>query len=330
MKPSRLDKLTLFADLGYAPHPGQWRVHQSTAHRRVLACGTRWGKSTCAAMECVAAILEPRESSLGWVVAPTYDLAQRIYNRIRTTIATHFEHRIKEINPKERSLTLINLAGGTSEVRAKSADNPDSLLGEALDWLVLDEAMRVGETIWREHLTPRLVDRRGWALVISTPAQCDHWFYRLYRRGQKRRDPLVESWSSPTWENPHISHTVVEEERQRLPAEIFNAQYGAEFQGHDPEPCDLCGGPSPAAPSILIFRDGQEPGRCPECHLYVNAEGRTLAHRRADGVAMEQVIILQGRRDGSTPNPPMRCQPEVEGARRERREGELELGAPAT
>jgi hypothetical protein len=35
------------------------------------------------------------------------------------------------------------MAGGQSEIRAKSADNPISLLGEGLDWVVVDEAARV-------------------------------------------------------------------------------------------------------------------------------------------------------------------------------------------
>lgn len=68
----RLDKEAIFADLGYVPHAGQLEVHRSKALRRVLACGVRWGKSTCAAMEAIAAALEPREASLGWFVGPTY------------------------------------------------------------------------------------------------------------------------------------------------------------------------------------------------------------------------------------------------------------------
>ena len=61
-----LDKQALFRHLGYQPHEGQRAVHESMAPRRVLACGVRWGKSLCAAMEAVAAAMEPRERSFGW------------------------------------------------------------------------------------------------------------------------------------------------------------------------------------------------------------------------------------------------------------------------
>ncbi len=67
----RLDKPALFAHLGYEPHPGQMEVHLSTAPRRIVACGVRWGKTKCAVMETVSALMHPGPASLGWVVAPT-------------------------------------------------------------------------------------------------------------------------------------------------------------------------------------------------------------------------------------------------------------------
>ena len=70
-----IDREKVFEDLGYRPHSGQLEVHRSGALRRILACGARWGKTRCAAMEALVAALEPREESMGWVVAPTYELA---------------------------------------------------------------------------------------------------------------------------------------------------------------------------------------------------------------------------------------------------------------
>jgi hypothetical protein len=79
----QLDKAALFEDLGYEPHAGQLAVHRSTARFRVVACGVRWGKTFAAAMEAIAAALEPKESAIGWVVAPTYDLADRVSAKSR-------------------------------------------------------------------------------------------------------------------------------------------------------------------------------------------------------------------------------------------------------
>src|SRR5262245_12538763 len=124
----RLSKRVLFGDLGYEPHPGQLAVHESTAPRRVLASGVRWGNTLCAAMEALAAAMEPRERSMGWVVAPTYDLCERVFNQIVLIAASHLRHRIVTLKEHERRLVLRNMGGGLSEIRGKSADNPVSVL----------------------------------------------------------------------------------------------------------------------------------------------------------------------------------------------------------
>ena len=62
---SRINKRAFFEDLGYEPHPGQLEIHLATEPRRVVACGVRWGKTLCAAMEGLAAAMEPAERSVG-------------------------------------------------------------------------------------------------------------------------------------------------------------------------------------------------------------------------------------------------------------------------
>jgi hypothetical protein len=295
----RLDKRALFDCLGYVPHPGQLLVHRSTARRRVLACGVRWGKSTCAQYECVAALLEPRPEAIGWVVAPTYDLAERIYARVRGVVQRHFEHRIKELNERERRILLFNLAGGVSELRAKSADNPDSLLGEGLDWCVVDEAARLKPEIWHEHLSQRLLDKEGWALLLSTPRGRD-WFWRLFKRGQKRRDLAYESWASPSWINPRLSPELIEDERKRLSEEVFREQFGAEFTGEDIDPCDVCRGPDPKVCAFPLLRGDEQLARCSECNREVDEKGHTL-WGLSEGRPVFATIRLRPRRDGTLP-----------------------------
>lgn len=149
-----LDKQKFFEDLGYTPHPGQLEIHLATEPRRVVACGVRWGKTVCAAMEGLAAAMQPnKKGSIGWVVAPTYDLADRVFLEIRLRALQHLKHRIVSVKESERRIRLRNLAGGISEIRGKSADSEVSLLGEGLDWVILDEASRLRPRIWQEHIS---------------------------------------------------------------------------------------------------------------------------------------------------------------------------------
>lgn len=220
-------KSAFFADMDYEPHEGQREVHESKAARRVLSCGVRWGKSLAGAMEALAAAMEPRKRSMGWVVGPTYELADKIFREIVILAAEHLRHRIVKLKESERRLVIRNLAGGLSEVRGKSADNPISLLGEGLDWLIVDEAARLKPAIWQNHLSQRLIDKRGWALLISTP-KGKGWFYEVFRRGQGL-DADYASWNYPSWTNPYLDSTVIEAERRRLPERVFNQEYGAQF-----------------------------------------------------------------------------------------------------
>ena len=225
---AQLNKSALFRDLGYEPHDGQCQVHVSSAPRRVLACGVRWGKTRCAAMESLAAMLQPRERSMGWVVAPTYDLSEKVVREIFVVAAEHLRHRIVTLKEHEKRLVIRNFAGGSSELRGKSADNPVSLLGEGLDWLVVDEAAQLKPAIWQSYLSQRLIDRNGWALLISTP-RGKGWFYDLFRRGQAGVDPDFASWNLPSWSNPHLNAARIQTERERIPERVFQQEYGGQF-----------------------------------------------------------------------------------------------------
>jgi hypothetical protein len=277
----RLSKVALFRIIRYEPHPGQLLVHRSRAPRRVLACGTRFGKSTAAAMEIVTGLLEPRPATLAWLVAPTYELTQRVWLRVAGVFQEKLPHRVKAIVPREQRIVVVNLAGGISELRGKGADRPAGLLGEAIDFVVVDEATKLRDDIWPSYLTPRLIDRRGWSLAISTP-EGPGWFYEEFRRGQRNRDPDYESWSMPSWTNPHVSRETIEAERSRHSEEMFRSQFGAEFIGVPKEPCLTCGGPREDVSGRITLAPGQhydDVPRCPSCERFVDSEGRCIVKK---------------------------------------------------
>jgi hypothetical protein len=180
-------------------------------------------------MEGLAAAMAPKAHSIGWVVAPTYDLADRVFRQIVMIALERMKHRIVTMKEHERLLVIRNLGGGLSEIRGKSADNPVSLLGEGLDWLIIDEASRLKPVIWESHLSQRLLDKKGWCLMISTP-RGKGWFYDAWRRGQgPDRDPDFESWNGPSWSSPFLSKEMIELEEGRLPERVFRQEYGGEF-----------------------------------------------------------------------------------------------------
>src|SRR5688572_7513691 len=132
----RLDKARVFEDLGYWPHAGQQAVHDSKAPRRVLACGVRWGKTSVGVYEVVTALLEPREAeSVGWVVGPDHAVSDRILKLAHRALEKRAPHRI--LKARGHTLRVRSLSGHVAVAEGRSTDNPASLLGEGLDWLVI-------------------------------------------------------------------------------------------------------------------------------------------------------------------------------------------------
>lgn len=193
---------------------------RSPARFRVLACGRRWGKSTLALMACLESVAE-REAQV-WYVAPTFRMVDLHWRGLKRRLPTPFPGEVRQA---ERRLCLDNGA----EIAFRSADNPDHLRGAGLDFVVVDEAAFIpdGATVWAEALRPALADRRGRALVISTPCGRD-WFWALWQRGQEG-DPELESFRYPTAANPLITPAELDHARRELPERIFRQEFEAAF-----------------------------------------------------------------------------------------------------
>lgn len=199
-----------------SPHPGQAQVHHSRARFKCLAAGRRWGKTRLGVNECLDIASRGGRS---WWVAPSYRMSEVGWRPVRQ-IGAQIGAEIR------RADRQIILPGG-GEVSVRSADNPDSLRGEGLDFVVIDECAFVREEAWTEALRPALSDRLGLALFISTP-KGRNWFWRVWQRGQSDAEDWA-SWRFPTVSNPFIEESEIEAARLGLPERIFRQEYLAEF-----------------------------------------------------------------------------------------------------
>ncbi len=127
-----------------------------------------------------------------------------------------------KINKAERRIMLPN--GG--EISIRSADHPDSLRGESLDFVVLDECAFMQSSAWHEALRPSLSDRVGKAMFISTPAGRG-WFWQLFQQAADGGE--YERWQLPTSDNPYILDSEIEAAYKTLPERIFQQEYEAMF-----------------------------------------------------------------------------------------------------
>ena len=199
------------------PHPTQKAVHSDPSRFRVVDAGRRWGKTRLGVMECLEVAANKGRA---WWVAPSYKVALVGWRPLRRLAG-----RIHGANVKLAEMS-VELPGG-GEVAIRSADNPDALRGEGLDFVVLDECAQIKPEAWSEALRPALSDKLGRALFIGTP-KGRNWFWEIYQRGVRGEDGY-KSFTYPTSSNPHIEPTEIEAAKHELPELIFRQEYLAEF-----------------------------------------------------------------------------------------------------
>jgi len=154
-----------------------------------------------------------------WWVAPNYKMGEvgwRPLRRMGNKIGA-------EVRRADRQIVLP----GGGDVTVRSADKPDTLRGEGLDFVVLDECAFIAEDAWIEALRPALSDRLGRAMFISTP-KGRNWFWRMWQRGLDDQNEWM-SWRLPTSDNPYIEASEIEAARDTLPELTFEQEYLAEF-----------------------------------------------------------------------------------------------------
>ena len=217
-------KLRFFKKLGYTPHNGQFKIHAVDSRFKIVVAASRFGKTTLAAYEVCLRAMQPNQ--MIWCVAPTYDLADKVFRIVVEKLI--YEHKLETLHIDLRN-KWIQLANGTT-IRAKSAHIKESLLGEGVDFMVVDEASRIPDRIWTSYLRPRLGDKIGDAFLISSPCGVSGWFTDMYQFGlDNDKYTQYRSWKCPIWDNNLFPVEEIEAMRLTQPPEVFRQECGAEF-----------------------------------------------------------------------------------------------------
>ena len=198
------------------PHPAQATVHNCPARFRVLDAGRRFGKTRLGVMECIEAATKGK---VAWWVAPSYKMSDVGWRPLKRMAGQIPGAKVNQVDRR------VEFKGGGS-VTVRSADNPQSLRGEGIDFLVMDECAFISEEAWTEALRPALADKKGHALFISTP-KGRNWFWKLYQRGQDGGE--WARFQYPTRSNPFIDPAEIEEAKKLLPERVYLQEFEAIF-----------------------------------------------------------------------------------------------------
>ena len=170
----------------------QREILDSPARFKIIAAGRRFGKSYASIAALAQNARFPNKKCL--YIAPSYRMGKQIiWDDLKAMLRE--KKWIKKVNESELTITLIN----GSQIMIRSADNPDSIRGIGVDFVVIDEAADIPKLndTWKAVIRPTLSDREGSAMIIGSP---------------KGRNFFYDMWNTidPAWQSWQLQHCKVE------------------------------------------------------------------------------------------------------------------------
>ena len=199
--------------------PPQLQVFLSPHRFRLLVAGRRFGKTFLAQTELLRAAWG--QGRMAWYVAPTYRQAKRIaWNPLKELTRPYWAAK-----PNETDLRIELRGGGTIALRG--ADTYESLRGEGLDFVVLDEFASMAPAAWHSVLRPMLADRLGQALFIGTPHGFNH-FYDLYTAAESQADWATFHFT--TEEGGNVPSAELASAAREMDERLYRQEFRASFE----------------------------------------------------------------------------------------------------
>jgi len=159
-----------------------------------------------------------------WYVAPTYKQAESIlWEFLKDAIPK------ENILKKDETKLFITLKGYESTIQLKGAENAESLRGNGLDFVVVDEVQDVDMQVIDVILRPAMSDHKADGLYIGTPkGMGENTMYKLFLRGKTRSS--WKSWTYTTEQGGNVDIEEIESAKEDLSLTEFRQEYEASFE----------------------------------------------------------------------------------------------------
>jgi hypothetical protein len=219
----------LQALIGWDPHEGQKKVIDCKSRDIAICAGRRWGKSQVCAyialktfLQGIADIKAGRRKEMKiWVVAPTYELANKVFDYI---VSWYIKvPGSEQAAVSTRTPAQIRLAVNVW-IQCKSADAPEGMLGEGLDLVIMDEAAMTSRNVYERYVYPTLTSKKGKTIFISTPFG-QNWFY--HKCTELKGEGAYFHFQ--TKNSPYFSEEEWDRAKKMMPQQVFEQEYEASF-----------------------------------------------------------------------------------------------------
>ncbi len=187
-------------------------------NQRIIACmGRQTGKTTTIAAKAIHyAYTHKKTTTL--IISPSMRQSMIMFDRILTLI---YNNPILSNSIKRKTHTIIQLTTQAKIIALPCSEN--LLRGYTANLVIADEASFIPEKIITEIIYPMLSTTNGTAILLSTPWDKNHFFYKAFL------NPTYSTHKIPSNQNPLIPNAFLKEMQQNMTTDAYQREYQAEF-----------------------------------------------------------------------------------------------------
>lgn len=196
----------------------------SDSERKALICGRQVGKTEVCALDGLHSA-STHSGVTVLITAPTQRQSSELFKRVKDLIG-QAEH---DWGIERSTQTIIELANGSRIICLPSGTDGNSIRGYTADYIIVDEAAFVKDTVFTSVLLPMLATTDGTLALASTPFGKRGFLYEEAYRSDDWHVTEVASYDSPL-----IGDEFIEEQRSTL----SELEYLQEIEGQFVEAAD--------------------------------------------------------------------------------------------
>lgn len=214
------------------PHSNQWKIINSSANRKVIKAGRRFGKTYVAAIIATLRFLDGKRVLYA---TPTDEQIARFWSVVKRALQEPLD---ADVYYKNETKHLIELPNTEQRIRAKTAWNADTLRGDYADLLILDEFQLMNEDTWQLVGAPMLMDNGGDAIFIFTPpsihsrsvtkAGDPKHATKLFSKAMEDTSGRWQAFHFTSHENPYLDRQALNEVAQDMSSLAYRQEILAE------------------------------------------------------------------------------------------------------
>lgn len=210
--------------IGWSPnypkeHKAQQEILACPARDIAVCAGRGFGKSAIAAYIGLKKLLIDDQEIA--IIAPTYDLTQRVFEYLERWIAKGFPDLLPGIST--RTPASITNTPWRSNLYCKSTENPVGILGRRYDLTIIDEVSQIKKNIFNRYIFPT-TSAGGGTFKISTPFG-KNIFYEQWIEAKKNGG----AFRFNSKDNPYFPIEEWDRAKELLPEDVFKQEYEAFF-----------------------------------------------------------------------------------------------------